>query len=72
MTAAGSTTNVDAGMSRQEWHMAEHLHPDLERRIRALENESEQGAGFTAQDWIWLIALGVILPVVVLYAGWPT
>ena len=52
--------------------MAEHLHPDLERRIRALENESEQGAGFTAQDWLWLIALGIILPAIVLFLGWPS
>lgn len=51
--------------------MTTELHPELERRIRALENVSEQGAGFTAQDWVWLIALGVIIPIVVLVAGWP-
>lgn len=52
--------------------MTIELHPELERRIRALENVSEQGAGFTAQDWLWLIVLGVLVPALILFVGGPS
>jgi hypothetical protein len=48
----------------------ESLHPDLERRIAALESASNQGAGFTGVDWMWLIALGIVGPVLLLIWGW--
>lgn len=51
--------------------MMTELHPELERRIRALDNPSEQGAGFTARDWFWLLVLGVLLPAAILFLGWP-
>ena len=44
--------------------------PDLERRIAALEVASNQGAGFTGVDWIWLIALGIVGPALLLLWGW--
>lgn len=50
--------------------MSEPLNPELERRIRALENPAELGAGFTSRDWIYLILLGVVLPLVSLIWGW--
>lgn len=50
----------------------EGLHPDLERRIAELEKEANQGAGFTATDWAWLLALGVAGPVLLIIWGWPS
>ena len=50
----------------------ERLHPDLERRIAELENESNQGTGFTTADWFWLAALGVVGPALLLVWGWPS
>lgn len=49
---------------------ADRLHPDLERRIAELERESNQGTGFTAVDWFWLVSLGVIGPALLLVWGW--
>jgi hypothetical protein len=46
------------------------LHPDLERRVAELEIEANQGSGFTAADWLWLLILGVVGPVVILFWGW--
>jgi hypothetical protein len=46
------------------------LHPDLERRIRELENPANQGEGFTGGDWAWLLITGVIGPVLLLIWGW--
>jgi hypothetical protein len=46
------------------------LHPDLERRVAELEIETNQGDGFTGADWLWLAALGVIGPVLILMWGW--
>jgi len=49
---------------------ADALHPELERRIRALESEANQGEGFTGTDWLWLMILGIIGPVLLLIWGW--
>lgn len=46
------------------------LHPDLERRIASLEVETNQGAGFTGTDWLWLLGLGVVGPALLLVWGW--
>lgn len=46
------------------------LHPELERRIKALEQESNQGEGFTGSDWLWLAILGVVGPALLLIWGW--
>lgn len=52
--------------------MTTDLHPELERRIRALENPSEQGTGFTAKDWLWLVVLGVAIPAAIIVLGLPS
>jgi hypothetical protein len=52
--------------------MKEKLHPDLERRVAELEVEANQGSGFTSADWAWLLALGVIGPILILVWGWPS
>ena len=46
------------------------LPPELERRIRELEDPANQGGSFTAADWAWLLILGVIGPLVLLIWGW--
>ena len=50
--------------------MSGQLHPDLERRIASLEIEANQGAGFTGKDWLWLLALGIVGPALLLVWGW--
>ena len=43
---------------------------ELERRIRLLEDPSNQGAEFDTASWIWLIVLGIVLPAAVFVWGW--
>jgi hypothetical protein len=46
--------------------------PELEERIARLEGDLRVAAGpdFDAAGWAWIIALGVVLPVVLLLFGW--
>lgn len=46
------------------------IHPELERRLAELEKPEMQGDGFGMIDWVWLIALGVAGPAVLLLWGW--
>lgn len=41
------------------------MDPELLRRIELLERPEEQGAGFTSADYIGLLILGILLPIVV-------
>jgi len=50
--------------------MSEELPPELQRRIRSLENPAEQGRDFDRVSWAWLILLGVVTPVLLLLWGW--
>jgi hypothetical protein len=50
--------------------MAQHLDPELERRIRVLENPAELGAGLAGRDWFYLVVFGIVLPVICLIWGW--
>ncbi len=43
---------------------------ELETRIQFLENPANQGRGFTKNDRIWLIVLGIVGPVFLLILGW--
>jgi hypothetical protein len=43
---------------------------ELEKRIQFLENPANQGEGFGTRDWNWLMGLGVIGPIVLLFLGW--
>ena len=58
-------------MPPEQSDRVDELPPELEARIRALEDESGQGSGFTAECWIWLVVLGVIVPSALLVWGWP-
>jgi hypothetical protein len=46
--------------------------PELEERIARLEGDLQGAAGpdFDAVSWGWIIALGVVLPAVLLLVGW--
>lgn len=50
--------------------MADDLPPGLEERVTALEDPSRQGSDFDTLSWVWLILLGVVLPVALLVWGW--
>lgn len=46
------------------------ISPELEARIRYLEDPINQGQGFGQSDWAWLLILGIVGPVVLLVLGW--
>jgi hypothetical protein len=46
------------------------LPPDLEQRIVRLETGGQCGDDFDAASVGWLLALGVLLPLVLLVVGW--
>jgi hypothetical protein len=50
--------------------MTEDLPPELEERITALEDPACQGADFDGVSWVWLILLGVLVPLALLVWGW--
>jgi hypothetical protein len=50
--------------------MADKLPPELEERIAALEDPARQGSDFDARSWVWLILLGVTVPLALLIWGW--
>lgn len=50
--------------------MAQQIPAELERRIKALESVENQGEDFDASSWMWLIILGLVLPVIALIWGW--
>ena len=47
----------------------QQLPAELERRISALEQEGNQGEGFTGGDWLWLAILGVIVLLLLVMAA---
>jgi len=50
--------------------IAESLPPELDRRLAAIESGAEAGSDFDAISWVWMILIGVVLPVVLLIWGW--
>ena len=50
--------------------MTEPLPAELERRISALESGAQTGADFDVASWCWIILLGIVLPVALLFWGW--
>jgi hypothetical protein len=46
------------------------LPAELEERVVALESSSGLERDFDRASWIWLIALGVVVPVLLLLVGW--
>jgi hypothetical protein len=50
--------------------MPDDLPPGLRERIEALEDPARQAADFDARSWVWLILLGIVVPVALLVWGW--
>jgi hypothetical protein len=55
---------------RKQQMSTSDLNPELERRLKALEDPSQQGEDYDAASWFWLLLLGLVLPVIVLIWGW--
>jgi hypothetical protein len=47
----------------------QELPPDLEARIAASE-KSAPTAAFDSASWFWMILLGLVLPLLLIAAGW--
>lgn len=45
----------------------ERLHPELERRLKLLEQPRNQGEDYDRSAWFALIGLGIILPIIALW-----
>jgi hypothetical protein len=44
------------------------LPPELERRIEALESLPSED--FDGRAWVWMLLLGVLVPVLLVVLGW--
>ncbi len=42
----------------------------LAGRIRALKDPDHCGQDFDGRTWAWLVALGIVLPAILLIVGW--
>ena len=42
----------------------------LAGRIDALKNPAHRGDDFDRKSWLWLVVLGIALPVLLLVIGW--
>lgn len=60
------TADEDPGGPRA----ARALSPELERRIELLEGDAAAERDFDSRSWLWLLLLGVVLPVTLLIIGW--
>ncbi len=45
------------------------LPPELEARIAAFESAAPV-AGFGKAGWFWMLLLGIVIPILLLAAGW--
>lgn len=50
--------------------MAKELALDLDKRLAALEESSQQGADFDGLSWFWLLLFGIVVPLALLVWGW--
>jgi hypothetical protein len=62
-TGAKTAARIAAGA-------ANHLPAELEHRIALLEAHADDSHDFDAASWVWLVLLGIVLPVVLLCIGW--
>jgi hypothetical protein len=59
---------IDPGQSNIP-PQAPALPPQLEARIAAIENAAAT-SDFDAASWLWMILLGVAIPLILLAIGW--
>ncbi|MBL8709229.1 MAG: hypothetical protein JNL25_08555 [Rhodospirillaceae bacterium] len=50
----------------------EALAPELERRLKEVEEAAEREPGFVGRDWLILAVTGVLGPIALLLWGWPS
>jgi hypothetical protein len=65
-----SRDNVPEPTHRGSGRMNDSSSRELERRIVALESQSETGDDFDAVSWWWIIGLGIVLPLGLIVLGW--
>jgi hypothetical protein len=46
------------------------LDPELERRIRILDDESQAPPKLSSRDWSWIGMTTIVLPVILLVIAW--
>lgn len=63
-------THIRARSVTGENDVSEPLPAELEGRIVGLESGAEAGADFDVASWVWMLLLGVLLPVSLLLWGW--
>jgi hypothetical protein len=50
--------------------VSDDIPPELEERLAALTDPARQAPDFDASSWLWLILLGVVVPLALLVWGW--
>ena len=46
------------------------LDPELERRLKLVENPAYEGEPLTKSDYVWLLVVGIVIPLVLMLWGW--
>lgn len=67
---AGTNAGNVAAVTPATSGCADPLHPDLERRLAAIESGEQAGSDFDTASWVWMILLGIVLPILLLAWGW--
>ena len=47
----------------------ETLSPELEARLRTAAT-ADNGNDFDSMSWLWMLLLGAVVPIVLLWVGW--
>jgi hypothetical protein len=48
----------------------EVLDPELEKRLKLVENPAYEGESLTRSDQIWLFVTGIVIPFILMIWGW--
>jgi hypothetical protein len=64
--------STGTSMPLQHRGAGEALPPDLEQRLREVEEAAAREPGFTGLDWVILVGTGVAFPIALLLWGWPS
>lgn len=48
----------------------ENLHPELVKRLKLVENPAYEGDPLNRMDYISLIVVGLIIPIILMIWGW--
>ena len=67
MRMAESTLSAGRSVSS-----GEALSPELEQRVREVEEAAAREPGFVGRDWLIIVLSGIIGPIALLVWGWPS